>query len=235
MPKRRKSRLRLSDNCDRSPRNSAAGNAAENTILTMAVAPAGVALCTNPEAFSGGMDDEDDETLRSRVLATYRRLANGANAAYYEQQALAFDEVSAAVVIPRARGIGTVDVIVAAQDGVPAQELLNEIQARFEEAREIAVDVQVRGPEILAVNTSVTVKVAPSYEPQSVMGAVREAIAGCFGGERMGKNLLLAQLGAAVFEVPGVENYAFSAPAADVSVAEDVLPVLGTLSVEEMN
>lgn len=213
----------------------AAGNVAENTILTMAVAPAGVALCTNPEAFAGGADEETDEELRSRVLATYRRLANGANAAYYEQQAMAFDEVSAAVVLPRARGIGTVDVIVAAQEGVPEQELLDEIQAFFDEAREIAVDVQVRAPELAEVDIAVAVRVAPSYEPERVKAAVGEAIAGCFGGKQMGKDVLLAQLGAAVYAVPGVENYAFSAPAADVAVQENVLPVLGALSVEEMS
>lgn len=211
------------------------GNAAADTILTMAIAPAGVALCTNPEPFSGGADEEDDESLRSRVLATYRRLANGANAAYYEQQAMSFDEVSAAMVIPRARGIGTVDVIVAARDGVPEQELLDRIRAVFDESREIAVDVQVRGPVLLTVNVALKIKAAPSYEPGSVISAVKEAVAKCFDGEQMGRDVLLARLGAAVFEIPGVENYVFSAPTSDVAVAEDVLPVLGTLTVEEMN
>jgi uncharacterized phage protein gp47/JayE len=201
----------------------------------MAVAPAGVALCTNPEAFSGGMDAEDDESLRSRVLATYRRLANGANAAYYEQQAMAFDEVSAAMALPRARGIGTVDVIVAARGGIPEQELLDRIQTTFDEIREIAVDVQVRGPGLLAVNIDLKVRVAPSYDPVNVINDVKTAVANCFGGEQMGKDVLLAKLGAVVFEVPGVENYAFSAPYADVAVAEDVLPVLGALTVEAMD
>lgn len=211
------------------------GNVAANTVLTMAEAPVGVALCANPEAFAGGADEETDEELRSRVLATYRRLANGANAAYYEQQALSFDDVSAAAVLPRARGIGTVDVIVASQGGVPEQELLDEVQAFFDKAREISVDVQVRAPKIVQVNVSASIKIAPSYEPERVKIAVREAIAGCFNGEQMGKSVLLARLGAAVFGVPGVENYGFSEPAADVTVDADVLPVLGTLSVEAMN
>ena len=44
----------------------------------------------------------------------------------------------------------------------------------------------------------------------------------------------LAELGDLIFHVDGVENYTVVTPAADVSVAGDVLPVLGTLSVGEL-
>ena len=60
----------------------AAGNAAAGTVRAMAVAPVGVSRCTNPEAFSGGLDAEGDESLRERVLETFRRMPNGANAAF---------------------------------------------------------------------------------------------------------------------------------------------------------
>lgn len=83
-----------------------AGNVAAGTILTMAVAPMGVSRGTNPEAFYGGTDREVDETLRARVLETYRRMPNGANAAFYQQGALSFEEVAAATVIPRPGGWG---------------------------------------------------------------------------------------------------------------------------------
>lgn len=219
----------------RAVETGASGNAAENTVLTMSVAPVGVAFCSNPKAFAGGADEETDEELRKRVLATYRRLANGANAAYYEQQAMSFEDVSAAVVLPRARGIGTVDVIIAAHGGMPDQELLGQVQSFFDGAREIAVDVQVKAPEILSVDVAVKLKVAPNYEPDGVKEKVREAIAGCFDGGQLGSGVLLARLGAVVFQVPGVENYAFSAPTTDIAVETDVLPVLGNLSVEEMN
>ena len=37
-----------------------------------------------------------------------------------------------------------------------------------------------------------------------------------------------------LFQVEGVANYAIEGPSGDVSIDEDELPVLGTLSVEEM-
>ena len=211
------------------------GNAAAGTVTAMAVAPTGVAWCTNPEAFTGGLDEEDDDTLRGRVMETYRRLANGANAAYYEQKALTFDGVAAAVVIPRARGIGTVDVVIATEEGVPGQELLDEVQAYFEKVREIAVDVEVLAPETVTVDVAVSVKAAEGHEAAEVTAAVEEALSGWFTGRRLGCGVLMAELAALVYAVDGVANYAFSAPTGDVTVDTGVLPVLGTLTVEEMD
>lgn len=62
------------------------GNAIAGAIHLMSVYPVGITQCTNPEAFSGGSDEESDEKLRERVLASYKRLPNGANAAFYEQE-----------------------------------------------------------------------------------------------------------------------------------------------------
>ena len=89
------------------------GNVAAGTIRTMAVAPVGVSSCTNAGAFTGGTDREEDEALRTRILETFRRMPNGANAAYYQQEAMSFEEVAAVSVLPRARGVGTVDVVVS--------------------------------------------------------------------------------------------------------------------------
>ena len=78
-----------------------AGNVPAGAVTAMAAAPVGIAACTNPAPFAGGGDEEGDEGLRQRVLSTFRRLPNGANAAFYEQGALSFDQVAAASVLPR--------------------------------------------------------------------------------------------------------------------------------------
>ena len=211
-----------------------AGNVAAGTILQMAVAPVGVSRCTNPAAFTGGTDREDDETLRARVLETYRRLPNGANAAFYQQGALSFDEVAAAAVIPRPRGVGSVDVVVSTAAGAPSAELLEELEDYFEARREIAVDVQVRAPEMETVDVTVQVAAEEGQDAQTVQDAVEAALRGWFDGRRLGQSVLRAALGELVFHVEGVANYALTAPAADVAVEVDVLPRLGTLAVEAM-
>ena len=206
-----------------------AGNVAAGTILQV-----GVSRCTNPAAFTGGTDREDDETLRARVLETYRRLPNGANAAFYQQGALSFDEVAAAAVIPRPRGVGSVDVVVSTAAGAPSAELLEELEDYFEARREIAVDVQVRAPEMETVDVTVQVAAEEGQDAQAVQDAVEAALRGWFDGRRLGQSVLRAALGELVFHVEGVANYALTAPAADVAVEVDVLPRLGTLAVEAM-
>ena len=211
-----------------------AGNVSAQTVVSMAVAPMGIASCTNPQAFAGGADGEGDEELRARILDTFRRLPNGANAAFYEQGALSFDQVAAAVVIPKPRGLGSVDVIVSTLAGTPGEELLEQLQDYFEQRREIAVDVQVKAPTPVTVNVAVQVKAKGGWDKTQVLDQVEEALEGWFDGKLLGQDVLLARLGSLIYGCDGVENYAVSAPAADLAVDADELPVLGTLSVEEM-
>lgn len=212
----------------------AAGNVSPEAIVSMAVAPMGIRSCTNPEACAGGVDQETDETLRERVLDTFRRLPNGANAAFYEQEALSFDQVAAAAVVPRPRGTGTVDVVVATTSGIPGQELLDELTAYFEAMREIAVEVRVRAPETVTVDVSVRIAPQEDAEFEQTAAGVEQAVRGWFTGRLLGQSVLLAQLGNLVYQCEGVANYSITAPAADIPVAANVLPVLGTLSVEAM-
>ena len=200
-------------------------------VRAMAVAPVGVSRCTNPEAFSGGLDAEGDESLRERVLETFRRMPNGANAAFYQQEALSLPEVAAATVVARPRGVGTVDVFLATAAGLPDSGLLEQVAAHLEERREIAVDVQVKAPEVRTVDVSVQVAARPGADFNTVRQAVESAVRGWFDGRLLGQSVLRAQLGALIFGVEGVENYALTAPAADVAAAVDELPQLGTLTV----
>ena len=211
-----------------------AGNVSAQTVVSMAVAPMGIASCTNPQAFAGGADGEGDEELRARILDTFRRLPNGANAAFYEQGALSFDQVAAAVVIPKPRGLGSVDVIVSTLAGTPGEELLEQLQDYFEQRREIAVDVQVKAPTPVTVNVAVQVKAKGGWDKTQVLDQVEETLEGWFDGKLLGQDVLLARLGSLIYGCDGVENYAVSAPAADLAVDAGQLPVLGTLSVEEM-
>lgn len=211
-----------------------AGNVAAGAIVSMAVAPIGISACTNPQPCVGGADGEDDEALRERVLDTFRRLPNGANAAFYEQGALSFDQVAAAVAIPRPRGIGSVDVVAATLAGVPDEELLEQLQDYFEQRREIAVDVQVRAPQTMSVDISVQVSAKGGWEGQQVREQVEQTLRSWFDGKLLGQDILLAKLGSIIYGCEGVENYAILSPAEDLTVDEDVLPTLGTLRVEEM-
>ena len=170
------------------------GNAAAGTIVILTACPVGITGCTNPAPFTGGSDQEDDASLRSRILESYQRLPNGANAAWYEQTAMGHEGVAAARAVGRARGIGTVDVYIATAAGLPNGTLLAAVQA----------DLQER------------------------------ALASFFSGRRLGGPVLLAELGDLLYHVEGVENYRLLAPAADLAAEDGTLPMLGRVTVTEM-
>ena len=224
------------------------GNAVPGAISILTACPVAVTGVTNPAAFTGGSDEEGDETLRERILESYRRLPNGANAAWYEQTAMSHAGVTAARAVGRARGIGTVDVYVAGESGLPGEALLEEVQADLQEKREIAVDVEVKAPAAVSVDvsveveapTAVSVEVSVEVEADSSVGfaavkpAAEKAVADFFGGRLLGQPVRLADLGNRLYALQGVTNYHFSAPNGDLAADDTVLPVLGTLTVTEM-
>ena len=211
-----------------------AGNVSADAVVSMAVAPVGIQSCGNPSPFLGGSDGESDQELRARVMDTFQRLPNGANAAFYEQGALSFDEVAAASVLPRNRGVGTVDVVVATKSGQPDEELLEELEDYFQTRREIAVDVQVLAPEEVGITLSVQVKAKDGWDSTQVCTGVKNTLQTWFSGERLAQDVLLAQLGSLIYGCEGVVNYKIVSPAADVAIDADQLPVLSSINVEAM-
>ena len=211
-----------------------AGNAAAGAILTMAVAPVGVSRCVNPAAFTGGTDREEDEALRARVLETFRRMPNGANAAFYHQGAMSFPQVAGAAVIPRPRGVGSVDVVIATSAGVPDGALLTQVADYFQSRREIAVDVQVKAPTVRTVDVVLQVAPAEGWRLEDAAAAVRQAVEALFDGTMLGRSVLRARLVALALGLPGVANCAVTAPSADVAVGAAELPRLGVLTVTGM-
>lgn len=210
------------------------GNAAADSVTVLTACPMGITGCTNPAAFTGGTDAEGDDALRARILASYQRLPNGANAAFYEAQALRHEGVAAAAAVGRARGIGTVDVYIATMAGEPGDVLLKEVETDLQAKREIAVDVQVLAPTQSSVNVAVELSVGGNGDFEAVKSMVESAVAGWFTGKLLGKPVLLAELGRLIYAVDGVKNYHILSPAADAAGSGTTLPILGTLTVTEM-
>lgn len=209
------------------------GNVEAGTVLTMEAPPVGISACTNPAPFTGGLNREEDEALRQRVLAACAGGMQVGNAAWYRQAALSVPGVAAARVLPRHRGIGTVDVVIAGESGVPSAELLHAVQEALEEQREIGVDVLVRAPARKGVAVSAQLKCKAGADFSAVAEEAEAAIRGLFTGSLLGQPVLLAKLGAVLFAVDGVENERLLSPTADLAADEGVLPVLDSLTLTE--
>lgn len=207
------------------------GNAAANTVTIMAAMPVGVKACTNPEAFSGGEDAESDEGLRLRLLDSYRRLPNGANAAYYEQVALSRPGVAAAKAVGRPRGVGSVDLYIATDAGIPDEALLSELNEYLQEKREISVDLRVLAPTAEPLTIQVALQPAAGYTFETAQADADAALRAAFTGVMLGKPVTLAFLGNLLYDLDSVENYRFTSPSADLPAGPTVLPRLGTVTI----
>lgn len=207
------------------------GNVAANTVTIMAAMPVGIKACTNPEAFSGGEDEESDEGLRKRLLDSYRRLPNGANAAYYEQVALSRTGVAAAVAVGRPRGVGSVDLYIATDAGIPDETLLSEVDEYLQEKREISVDLRVLAPTPKPLNIQVAIQPAAGYTFEAAQAEADGTLRAAFTGAMLGKEVTLAFLGNLLYDLDSVQNYSFTSPAADLPASPTVLPCLGNLTI----
>ena len=211
----------------------AAGNVPSGSIVWMTKAPTGVAGVTNPFAFTGGGGEEEDEALRKRVLDSFTRLPNGANAAFYELRALSHPGAGAVTVIPRYRGIGTVGVVVSTVSGEADAALIAEIQKDLDAVREIAVDVTVMAPAVKTMDVALRLWPKSGVTFDQAKQAVETALEGYFTGALLGKSVYRAALGSIIYDTGLVENYAISQPAADLAGEKTVLPRLGTLTITE--
>ncbi len=211
----------------------AAGNAAAGTVTQMTKAPEGVRRVTNPAAFSGGSDTEDDESLRLRILDSFVRLPNGANAVFYEQRALSHAGADAVAVIPRYQGIGTVGVVVATASGEPDDRLLQEIQTDLDSVREIAVDVTVMAPQVATIDPAITIWPADGVSFEAARLAAENALRQYFNGRLLGKPVYRAALGSAIYATGKIKNYEIRQPESDVAAQTMVLPRLGSITITE--
>ena len=210
-----------------------AGNVGPETILYMTKAPTGVAAVMNPAAFLGGSGRESDEELRLRVLDSFRRLPNGANAAFYELRAMRHAGVEQAEVLPRWQGIGTVGVVIASAAGIPEQTLVTEVQEDLDSVREIAVDVTVLPPTARTVDVRLRLTPAEGVSPEQAEQRAQQAVEAFFAGRLLGKPVYRAALEHAVFSSGAVENCVLLQPAEDLAAESGVLPQLGTLTITE--
>jgi uncharacterized phage protein gp47/JayE len=93
-----------------------AGNLSAGAINTLETAVPGVTNVTNINPTTGGEDTEDDEDLRTRILAQYTGQGSG-TIANYQQIGLAYVGVERVTVIPLWAGPGTVLVVAYQSDG----------------------------------------------------------------------------------------------------------------------
>jgi len=206
-------------------------NTAVNTVTTMITPPSGIKSVTNNEPFVGGMDAEDDFEFRSRLLTSYRNISNGTNAAFYKEFATAYPNVSSAGVVAKENGVGTISVYVAARGGVPSDEMIAELQRKFDQAREINVLVTVKAPVLQAINVAIQIKPAVQYSFSYAKEICIDVIERYIGQIGIGGVFRISEMCKLLMETGAIVNYKTNS--SDVKLTQSKLAVKGSVTILE--
>ena len=210
------------------------GNVAALAVHIMITPAPGITGASNPSAFYGGVDEEGDAALRERLLLSYSNISNGTNRAFYHDIAMSRDGVRSVNVISRARGRGTVDVVISAASLEMEGEIVKELQAEMQEQKEINVDVRVLAAIRDELDVSVDIAVREGFSLDIVAENCQKAIQSLITGLGVGQPLLITQLGNTLFSVDGVYNYRVTSPQRDIFPLNNYIIVPGEISVQRM-
>lgn len=148
-------------------------NAAAGKIDRLVSGIVGIESVTNPENFTGGMEDEDEEVFRKRLLDSYVDLSNGANLKFYENFALSYSDVWTAKAIFSETESNKLILYVSDIFRMTTESLCSQIQSDIEKARELNIEVEVKPPEVIKQKLNVTVYVKDLQNAQSQISNVQ--------------------------------------------------------------
>ena len=204
------------------------GNLDSGDVLTLVSPIAGVLSQCVTLGIAGGSADEDDDSLRSRLLSRVRQTPHAGTKSDYEAWALEVSGVTRAWVYPLENGNGTVVVRFVCddlEDIVPSAEQIKLVQSHIDSVRPVTARVTVRAPSIQKVNFTIA-----NLEPddESVKSRIKEGLQALFEREASPGGLVyLSHIRAAISAAVGEVDHTLVSPSADVVPSTGVLLVVG--------
>lgn len=199
----------------RSLATGAAQNIKTATKGSFMAAPVGVSTDIVLNDVVGATNAESDSSLLERLLNKIRRPAAGGNKYDYKDWALEVDGVEQAYVYPLRRGLGTVDIAITADNGVPSDDTVRRAQEYIDQERPVtAKESKVVKPDVTKVNFNIQVKIS-GVALNDIKTAINNALRDYFNGLIPGDDLIVSQCEAVVNNLIGVVDRRFIAPTAN--------------------
>ena len=220
------------------------GNVPANRIVVLMTANANIKAITNTEATTGGIDEEDDDTLRDRYLEKVRNPGTSGNIADYKQWAKEISGVTEVHVLPIWNGPGTVKVIILGPNKLPPETaLVQAVQEHIainnlgDSEAPIGATVTVAPAEALPINVVATilldssVSVSLSEINETFTAALRAYLASmAFKAE----TVRFARIGSLLIEQAGVLDYVeltINGAEANITISQHQVATFGSVSI----
>ena len=201
-----------------------------NATGNLAVALPSGAVAVSGVTLSGGTSTESRDALLARFLELLRNPPAGGKPADLKRWAEEVPGVKRAIVFTRLRGLGTSDVYIEAEYGLPTAQLLAEVLARLLQMSPAGIkDVAVRAPTETLINVAYAVKgtgdFATILKPQCE--ALTRAYFATFGA---GEPFVLSKFEALISAQANISDRKVTLPSGNVSVGVD--PDTGDITLE---
>ena len=207
------------------------GNVQAFKANIMVDAPAEIDYAYNTDVFYGGCDEETDEQLRERIKDTLLVPANGTNSAYYKKLALTVPGITNVGVMPKLRGVGTVDVFVSNGSLAPEETALAQAQTLISQNRELNVDVKVNSAQSFLVDFAAQVKPMDGYRSSDVVDICTAIFKDYLNDIEIGGVMYLSELGKRLMNSGAVKSYEFSPMLMDVYSANSQCMAPGEIKI----
>ncbi|AOJ69216.1 MULTISPECIES: baseplate J/gp47 family protein [Burkholderia] len=192
------------------------GNRQDGDALTLTVPPVNVDASLTVVSLRGGTVIETLDSLLARLLQRIRRPPAGGNKYDYWQWAMEVPGVTSAFIYPLRRGLGTVDVVITTNDGLPSDDVLKAAQAHIDDQRPVrAKDTRVVVPTIKTYDVDAAVKldgITIDAAQVTVTNGLNAYNAIITPGEAVIRN----RIGGVINDTLGIVDYALNSPAANV-------------------
>lgn len=228
-----------------------ASNVGVNTIVLHAGDETGELLdeiisVTNEEAVTGGLDEEDDDTLRERIVEYDRShdISYVGNVADYKRWALSVPGVGAVTVIPAKDDSGIIKIILMDQNGVPASKQIQDavydyIMRPDSESDRLAPPnavLEITAPETVVVNISAVV-----YLREAEIGDVQNDLKAALQSYLLNVSsndsaVRISAINSIIGSVSGIYDYdsvQINGMSKNVDLESGQMPVLGTVTITE--
>ena len=187
---------------------------------------------------TGGTDSESDKELLERLLELIRRPPAGGNKYDYKRWAMEVEGVTGAYVYPLRRGLGTVDTVIIAGDGLPSEDTIIKAKNHIDDVRPVtAKSTLILAPTIKELDITIDVHLHGITLNQFEID-YRDALTSLFAATEPGKSIVRSQLETLASNIPGVVDRRLHEPTSNVEAAVNENTVewlrLGELAISEM-
>ncbi len=181
-------------------------------------------------------EEENDLQLQRRYSLAFSSQA-GMTRAAYENVALSVNGVEDVYISDQhPRGEGTLDIIVQGANGIPTENLLEEVRKAVASHIVINDDVLVKSPVPVPVNISMEIEILSGSETEIKAQAVSyiQKLFSCdysvpyFG---IGKDVILSRIEAGIINLHGVKRIIWNNPTSDVTIEKEEMAKLGSLEI----